>query len=259
MVPPLLSFTNPDTRSGREGLPVRLAVGPHSGASVIRIENLNKAYQVGGKPLPVLIDLNLDIERGEFTSIMGSSGSGKSTLLNVLGLLDGYDSGTYELDGQLAKDLSQRDAARLRNHKLGFVFQAFHLIAYKNAWENVALPLTYQRVRRKERKERALAMLERVDLADRADHLPSELSGGQKQRVAIARSLVTQPGLILADEPTGALDSTTSHVIMDLLEEVAAEGRTVLIVTHEEDIAARTHRIVRLRDGIIGSDTRTGR
>ncbi|MFK7931162.1 MAG: ABC transporter ATP-binding protein [Myxococcota bacterium] len=225
---------------------------------MILIEQLNKAYEVGGKPLPVLIDLDLRIERGEFTSIMGSSGSGKSTLLNVLGLLDGYDSGTYRLDGVLAKDLTQRQAAKLRNQKLGFVFQAFHLITYKNAWENVALPLTYQRVGRRERKKRALAMLERVGLADRADHLPSELSGGQKQRVAIARSLVTQPGLILADEPTGALDSSTSHQIMDLLQEVANEGRTVLIVTHEEDIAARTQRIVRLRDGIIGSDTRTG-
>ena len=222
--------------------------------NVIRIRSLNKAYEVGGQPLPVLKDLDLDIAAGEFTSIMGSSGSGKSTLLNVVGLLDAYDSGTYELDGELVKDLSERRAARLRNRKLGFVFQAFHLVPYKNAWENVALPLTYQRVRRRERKERALALLERVGLADRSEHLPSELSGGQKQRVAIARALVTHPGLLLADEPTGALDSATSHAVMDLLEEIADEGRTVVVVTHEPDIAERTHRIIPLHDGVIDSE-----
>jgi putative ABC transport system ATP-binding protein len=222
--------------------------------AVLQLRGLCKAYQVGGRPLPVLKSLDLDVFHGEFTSIMGSSGSGKSTLLNVLGLLDTYDSGTYDLGGVLAKDLSEREAARLRNRMLGFVFQAFHLIPYKNAWENVALPLTYQRVGRRERRERAMAMLERVDLADRATHLPGELSGGQKQRVAIARALVTEPKLILADEPTGALDSATSHLIIDLLEGVAADGRTVLIVTHEPDVAERTHRIVRLRDGVIASD-----
>jgi putative ABC transport system ATP-binding protein len=221
---------------------------------VIDIQKLNKAYQVGGHPLPVLKDLDLFIGEGEFTSIMGSSGSGKSTLLNVLGLLDTYDTGTYRLDGVLAKDLGERQAAHLRNIKLGFVFQAFHLINYKSAWENVALPLTYQKASRRQRKERALAMLERLGLADRADHLPSELSGGQKQRVAIGRALVTHPKVLLADEPTGALDSGTSRVIMDLLEEVAAEGRTVIIVTHEEDIAERTRRIVRLHDGVIADD-----
>lgn len=226
---------------------------------MIHLRQLNKAYHVGGQPLPVLKSLDLDVAEGEFMSIMGSSGSGKSTLLNVLGLLDVYDSGTYELDGVLVRDLSERRAARLRNRKLGFVFQAFHLIPYKTAWENVALPLTYQRVGRRARKERALALLDRVDLGDRVEHLPGELSGGQKQRVAIARALVTEPKVLLADEPTGALDSTTSTRIMDLLQEVAAEGRTVLIVTHESEVAQRTHRIVRLHDGVIASDERVVR
>jgi len=221
---------------------------------VLQIRELCKAYQVGGRPLPVLKSLDLDIHHGEFTSIMGSSGSGKSTLLNVIGLLDTYDSGTYHLGGVLAKGLGERQAARLRNRMLGFVFQAFHLIPYKNAWENVALPLTYQRIGRRDRYERAMAMLERVELADRATHTPGELSGGQKQRVAIARALVTEPKLILADEPTGALDSVTSRLIIDLLQDVSDEGRTVVIVTHEPDIAARTRRIVRLHDGVIASD-----
>lgn len=221
---------------------------------VLLLRDLCKSYRVGGRPLHVLKSLNLAIHPGEFTSIMGSSGSGKSTLLNVLGLLDSYDSGTYHLGGVLAKDLGERQAARLRNQMLGFVFQAFHLIPYKNAWENVALPLTYQSVGRRERYERAMQVLERVDLADRATHTPGELSGGQKQRVAIARALVTEPKLILADEPTGALDSATSHLIIDLLEAVSAEGRTVLVVTHERDIAARTRRVVRLHDGVIADD-----
>ena len=221
---------------------------------MIRLRNLSQAYLMGGQPLPVLKNLDLHVAQGEFTSIMGSSGSGKSTLLNVLGLLDAYDEGEYLLNGELVKGLSERKAAGIRNRMLGFVFQSFHLIPYKNAWENVALPLTYQRVKRRDRRERAMAVLERVGLTDRVDHLPSELSGGQKQRVAIARALVTEPKVILADEPTGALDSTTSETIIDLLQEVADEGRTVLVVTHEEDIAARTRRVVRLHDGVIASD-----
>ena len=221
---------------------------------MIRLRNLSKAYLMGGQPLPVLKNLDLHVAQGEFTSIMGSSGSGKSTLLNVLGLLDAYDEGEYLLNGELVKDLSERKAAGIRNRMLGFVFQSFHLIPYKNAWENVALPLTYQRVKRRDRRERAMAVLERVGLTDRVDHLPSELSGGQKQRVTIARALVTEPKVILADEPTGALDSTTSETIIDLLQEVADEGRTVLVVTLEEDIAARTRRVVRLHDGVIASD-----
>ena len=216
---------------------------------MIRLRSLNKTYQTGGRPLHVLRNLDLDIESGESVAIMGSSGSGKSTLLNVLGLLDGYDDGTYHLDGRLVRDLDEDSAARLRNELLGFVFQSFHLLPDKDAVENVALPLFYRGVPRRERTRRATALLERVGLGDRLDHRPSQLSGGQKQRVAIARALVTEPRVILADEPTGALDTTTSDDIMALLEEVHQEGITLIIVTHEPDIGARTDRIIRLRDG----------
>ena len=224
---------------------------------MIKIEKLHKSYPIGKDSLHVLKGLDLHIKEGEFVAIMGSSGSGKSTLLNIVGLLDGHDSGNYYLNGQLIENLDEKKAAILRNKFLGFVFQSFNLITYKNALENVALPLYYQGMGRKERNERALQFLDKVGLKDRADHLPSELSGGEKQRVAVARALVTNPKVILADEPTGALDSTTSHSVMELLKEINRGGMTVFVITHEEDIASETDRIVRLKDGVIISDEKT--
>ncbi len=221
---------------------------------MIKIENLHKSYPIGKDSLHVLKGLNLHIKEGEFVSIMGSSGSGKSTLLNIVGLLDIHDEGNYYLNGQLIENLDEKKAAILRNKFLGFVFQSFNLITYKTALENVALPLYYQGMGRKERLEVAMQYLDKVGLKPWANHLPSELSGGQKQRVAIARALVTKPKVVLADEPTGALDSTTSHSVMELLKDINNEGMTVFVITHEEDIAAETNRIVRLRDGIIMSD-----
>lgn len=218
---------------------------------MIGISNLNKYYHVGGRPLHVLKDLNLNIGKGEMVSIMGSSGSGKSTLLNILGILDTYDTGSYELDNLLIRNLSETQAARYRNQYLGFVFQSFNLIPFKNAVENVALPLYYQGVPRKERIRRSLEILEKVNLFDWQDHLPSELSGGQKQRIAIARALVAEPKLILADEPTGALDSVTSSEVLSLLRDVNKQGMTIIIVTHEKEIANGTDRIVHLKDGEI--------
>lgn len=218
------------------------------------IENLNKSYDTGKSKLHVLKGINLNIDEGEFVSIMGSSGSGKSTLLNIIGILDEKDSGVYNLDGFPIEDLTEIKAAEYRSKFLGFIFQSFNLIGYKNALENVALPLYYQNVPRKERNARALEYLEKVGLAQWANHLPNELSGGQKQRVAIARALITDPKVILADEPTGALDSQTTFDIMKLLQEINNNGKTIIVVTHENDVAAQTKRNVVLKDGVIESD-----
>ena len=225
---------------------------------MIRIEKLHKSYPIGKDSLHVLKGIDLHIKEGEFVSIMGSSGSGKSTLLNIVGLLDEHDEGDYYLNGQLIEKLNEKKAAVLRNKFLGFVFQSFNLISYKTALENVALPLYYKGMKRKERLKTALEYLDKVGLKDWANHLPNELSGGQKQRVAIARALVTKPKVVLADEPTGALDSTTTDSVMELLKEINDEGMTVFVITHEEEVAAQTKRVVRLKDGVIISDTLTG-
>ncbi len=216
---------------------------------MLRLQGINKYYQVGSHRLHVLRDVDVEVGDGELVAIMGASGSGKSTLLNILGILDGYDSGEYWLDETLVRDLSETQAARYRNRFIGFVFQSFNLLPFKTAVENVALPLYYQGVSRRARNRTAMQYLERVGLAEWAEHRPSEMSGGQKQRVAIARALIAKPKIILADEPTGALDSATSQQIMDLLAEIHASGITVIVVTHEADIAARAQRVIRLRDG----------
>jgi len=221
---------------------------------MIEIKDLHKSYKMGKNSLHVLKGINFNVEEGELVAIMGSSGSGKSTLLNILGMLDEADQGSYKLDDVPIKNLNEKLAAQYRNKFLGFIFQSFNLINYKSAIDNVALPLFYQGMKRAERMDRSMAYLEKVGLADWATHKPNELSGGQKQRVAIARALASNPKVLLADELTGALDSKTSYEIMDLIQKINDEGRTVLIVTHEKDIAQMTKRIVNLKDGVIIDD-----
>ena len=222
---------------------------------MINITNLHKSYQMGENSLHVLKGINFKAEEGELIAIMGSSGSGKSTLLNIIGMLDVSNEGIYTLDNVPIENLNETKAAKYRNRFLGFIFQSFNLINYKTALENVALPLYYQGQKRSERQAKALDYLEKVGLKNWASHLPSELSGGQKQRVAIARALVSQPKVLLADEPTGALDSTTSNEVMALIQQINEEGKTILVVTHEEEVALMCKRIVRLKDGLIVEDT----
>ena len=219
---------------------------------MIKLDNVHKTYY-NGNPLHVLKGINLDIKDGEFVSVMGSSGSGKSTLLNIIGILDNYDMGGYWLNGSHIMDLNERKAAWYRNQMIGFVFQSFNLINFKSAMENVALPLYYQKVSRKKRNKIAMEYLDRLGLREWAYHTPNELSGGEKQRVAIARAMISKPKVILADEPTGALDSETSFEVMKILKEINDEGITIVIVTHERDISQMTNRIIRLRDGVIES------
>ena len=225
---------------------------------MIELHQVHKYYKTGDQPLHVLKGVDMNVREGELVSIMGSSGSGKSTLLNILGILDSYDSGTYTLAGQQVGKLRETEAARLRNKMLGFVFQSFNLLPFKNATENVALPLYYQGVGRKERNYRAEEYLDMVGLSDRKDFMPNQLSGGQKQRVAIARALVGKPKVILADEPTGALDSVTTHEIMALIKDIHRRGNTIIVVTHEMDVANQTERQILLKDGQVTSTQVTG-
>lgn len=218
---------------------------------MINLNNIHKSYQLGKQEVPVLKGVNLRIEEGEMVAIIGPSGSGKSTLLNVLGILDDYNQGEYYIDDVLIKNLAAKKAAKYRNQLLGFIFQSFNLLPFKNAVENVALPLYYRKINRKERNKIALQYLEKVGLGDRWHHLPSELSGGQNQRVAIARALVHNPRFILADEPTGALDSKTSEQIVDLLKALNKEGKTIIMVTHDHKVAEQANRIIKIKDGII--------
>jgi putative ABC transport system ATP-binding protein len=221
---------------------------------MIKIKNLHKSYNLGRNSLHVLKGLDLEIKEGELVAIMGSSGSGKSTLLNIIGMLDNHDKGSYELDGVIIKKMNETKAAEYRNKFLGFVFQSFNLINYKNALDNVILPLYYQGISRKVREKKALKYLSDVGLKNWSHHLPNELSGGQKQRVAIARAMVSEPKVLLADEPTGALDSNTSKEVMDLIQKINQAGKTILVVTHEHDISQMCSRIIRLKDGVIVED-----
>ncbi|HMH22909.1 MAG TPA: ABC transporter ATP-binding protein [Puia sp.] len=223
---------------------------------IIHLEEIGKSYYMGKEPLPVLKGVTLDIFKNEYVALMGPSGSGKSTLMNILGCLDSPTTGKYILNGQDVSTMPDDDLADVRNIEIGFVFQQFNLLPRLTAAENVALPLVYAGVPRKQRMERAMAVLEKVNLGDRSHHKPNEMSGGQAQRVAIARALINNPSLILADEPTGNLDTKTSIEIMDIFSKIQSGGNTVILVTHEEDIARYAHRIVRLRDGVIESDTR---
>jgi putative ABC transport system ATP-binding protein len=223
---------------------------------MIQIKDLHKSYHMGSNSLHVLKGINFNVESGELVSIMGSSGSGKSTLLNILGMLDEADEGEYILDNVPIRGLNEKLAAKYRNEFLGFIFQSFNLINYKSALDNVSMPLYYKGIKRKERTDKAMFYLEKVGLADWSHHLPSELSGGQKQRVAIARALASEPKVLLADEPTGALDTRTSYEVMELIQGINDEGKTILVVTHEHDIAQMTKRIVNLKDGVIIDDNK---
>ncbi|MEX0811055.1 MAG: ABC transporter ATP-binding protein [Chitinophagales bacterium] len=222
--------------------------------NVIQLKDIHKNYQLGKLMIPALKSINLEIERNEYVALMGPSGSGKSTMMNILGCLDTASSGTYLLNGKDVSNLSEEQLAEIRNIEIGFVFQTFNLLPRLNALENVELPMIYKGMGKKERKARSREVLDMVGLSDRMDHKPNELSGGQRQRVAIARALVNNPSIILADEPTGNLDSKTSVEIMEILNEIHRQGNTVILVTHEEDIAEFAERIIRLKDGVVASD-----